>query len=205
MIKDLVQDLPEQVDDIILGNVVGPGGNMARLSSLESGLPFSVPGVTIHRQCGSGLEAIRLACHLIQGGAGQIFIAGGVESTSQSPYEKRARFSPERFGDPEMGMAAEYVAEKYGVTRKMQDEYARLSYERALHSLQQGLFLDELVQIDDLPLQDEGLNLKLNYERMLRRLSPCFKEDGTVTLGNCCGINDGAARFLLCLRIKPRN
>ena len=197
VIRDLVQDLPEQVDDIILGNVVGPGGNIARLSSLESDLPFSVPGVTIDRQCGSGLEAIRLACHLIQGGAGQIFIAGGVESTSQSPYEKRARFSPERFGDPEMGMAAENVAEKYGITRQMQDEYAQLSYERAIHSLQSGYFLDELVTIDDLPLQDEGLNPKQNYERMLRRLSPCFKEDGTVTLGNCCGINDGAAAVLI--------
>ena len=204
VIKELVQDLPDQVDDIILGNVVGPGGNMARLSSLESGLPFSVPGVTIDRQCGSGLEAIRLACHLIQGGAGHIFIAGGVESTSQSPYEKRARFSPERFGDPEMGMAAEYVAEKYGITRQMQDEYARLSYERALHSLQEGFFLDELVPIDDLPLQDEGLNPKQNYERMLRRLSPCFKENGTVTLGNCCGINDGAAAVLIMSEDKAK-
>ena len=139
VIRDLVQDLPEQVDDIILGNVVGPGGNMARLSSLESDLPFSVPGVTIDRQCGSGLEAIRLACHLIQGGAGHIYIAGGVESTSQSPYEKRARFSPERIGDPDMGMAAEYVAEKYGISRQMQDEYALLSYQRAIDSLKKRL------------------------------------------------------------------
>lgn len=204
VIDKLVQDLPEQVDDIILGNVVGPGGNMARLSGLESNLPFSVPGVTVDRQCGSGLEAIRLACHLIQGGAGHIFIAGGVESTTQSPYEKRARFSPERFGDPEMGMAAEYVAEKYGITRQMQDEYALLSYGRALHSLEQGYFSDELVQVDNLPLQDEGLNPKQNYERMLRRLSPCFKENGTVTLGNCCGINDGAAAVLIMSEEKAK-
>ena len=86
----------------------------------------------------------------------------------------------------------------------MQDEYAQLSYERALHSLQQGLFLDELVQVDDLPLQDEGLNPKLNYERMLRRLSPCFKENGTVTLGNCCGINDGAAAVLIMSEDKAK-
>lgn len=204
VIKDLVRDLSEQVDDIILGNVVGPGGNMARLSSLESDLPFTVPGVTIDRQCGSGLEAIRLACHLIQGGAGHIFIAGGVESTSQSPFEKRARFSPERFGDPEMGMAAEYVAEKYGVTRQMQDEYAMLSYQRAIHSLKYDFFSAELVNIDDLPLQDEGLNSKVNYERMLRRLSPCFKENGTVTLGNCCGINDGAAAVLVMSEEKAK-
>lgn len=204
VIRDLVQDLPEHVDDIILGNVVGPGGNIARLSSLESDLPFSVPGVTIDRQCGSGLETIRLACHLIQGGAGDIYIAGGVESASQSPYEKRARFSPERFGDPEMGVAAEYVAEKYGITRQMQDEYALLSYNRAIHSLQQGYFLDELVKIDNLPLQDEGINAEQNYERMLRRLSPCFKENGTITLGNCCGINDGAAAVLVMSEEKAK-
>ncbi len=204
VIRDLVQDLPEQVDDIILGNVVGPGGNMARLSSLESNLPFSVPGVTIDRQCGSGLEAIRLACHLIQGGAGDIYIAGGVESTSQSPYEKRARFTPKRYGDPEMGMAAEYVAEKYGITRQMQDAYAFLSYQRAIYSLQHDYFSEELVKIDNLSLQDEGLNAEQNYNRMLRRLSPCFKENGTITLGNCCGINDGAAAVLVMSEEKAK-
>lgn len=204
VIRELVQDLPEQVDDIILGNVVGPGGNMARLSTLEGDLPFSVPGVTVDRQCGSGLEAIRLACHLIQGGAGNIFIAGGVESTSQSPYEKRARFSPDRYGDPEMGIAAEYVAEKYGITREMQDEYSLLSYGRALHSVEQGYFLDELVKVGDVPLQDEGVNPRQNYKRMLGRLSPCFKENGTVTLGNCCGINDGAAAVLIMSEEKAK-
>ncbi|KMY48716.1 acetyl-CoA C-acyltransferase [Peribacillus loiseleuriae] len=204
VIRDLVQDLPEQADDIILGNAIGPGGNMARLSSLESDLPFSIPGMTIDRQCGSGLEAIRLACHLIQGGAGHIYIAGGVESTSQSPYEKRARFSPERIGDPDMGLAAEYVAEKYGISRLMQDEYAKLSYQRAIDSLRKGYYSDELVKVEDLPLQDEGLNLKQNYERMLRRLSPCFKDNGTVTLGNCCGINDGAAAVLVMSEEKAK-
>ena len=103
-----------------------------------------------------------------------------------------------------MGMAAEYVAEKYGVTRQMQDEYANLSYQRAIHSLKHDFFSEELVVIDDLPLQDEGLNPKQNYERMLRRLSPCFKENGTVTLGNCCGINDGAAAVLIMSEDKAK-
>ncbi len=197
VIRELVQDLPDTVDDVILGNVVGPGGNVARLSALESGLPFSIPGVTIDRQCGAGLEAIRLACHLIQGGAGQIYIAGGVESTSQSPFQKRARFSPEWIGDPEMGVAAEHVAEKYGITREMQDEYALLSYQRAVEAINEGYYMDELVTIPGIPLQDESVNSKMNYERMLRRLSPCFKVDGTITLGNCCGINDGAAAVLI--------
>jgi len=197
VIRKIAHDLDEQVDDLLLGNAVGPGGNIARLSALESGLPYSVPGVTIDRQCGSGLEAIRLACHLIQAGAGQIYIAGGVESTSQSPFEKRARFSPEHIGDPDMGVAAEYVAEKYGITRQMQDDYARLSYQRAIHSFKNDYFTDELVHIAGIPLKDEALNPKLNYDRMLRRLKPCFKENGTVTLGNCCGINDGASAVLI--------
>ena len=92
VIRDLVQDLPKQVDDIILGNVVGPGGNMARLSSLESDLPFSVPGVTIDRQCGSGLEAIRLACHLIQGGAGIFILQVGLKVQVNPPMKKERVF-----------------------------------------------------------------------------------------------------------------
>ncbi|WP_445492706.1 acetyl-CoA C-acyltransferase [Niallia sp. 03133] len=204
VMKDIIQDLPEQIDDIIFGNAVGPGGNIARLSGLETGLSVAVPGMTIDRQCGSGLEAIRLACYLVQGGAGQIYVAGGVESSSQSPYDKRARFSPEKLGDPDMGVAAEYVAEKYGITRQMQDEYALYSYQRSIHSLKNGRFSDELVQIPDIPLQDEGLNPKVNYERMLHRLTPCFKENGTVTLGNSCGINDGASAVLIMSEEKAK-
>lgn len=204
VIQALVSDLSEPVDEVILGNAVGPGGNIARLSALESGLPASVPGLTIDRQCGSGLEAIRLACHLVESGAGQIYLAGGVESTSQSPYEQRARFSPEEWGDPDMGIAAESVAELYGITREQQDEYALMSYRRAVQSLKKGYFSDEMVKIDDLPKQDEGINPRMNYERMLRRLSPCFKEGGTITLGNCCGVNDGAAAVLVMSEEKAK-
>src|SRR5699024_4183855 len=136
VIQELVQGLSQPVDDILLGNAVGPGGNIARLASLERGASISAPGVTIDRQCGSGLEAIRLACHLIQGGAGDIFIAGGVESTSNSPFKKRARFSPTSIGDPDMGPAADDTAKKYGITREMQDDYALLSYQRAIHAHQ---------------------------------------------------------------------
>ncbi|MFC2949356.1 acetyl-CoA C-acyltransferase [Virgibacillus sediminis] len=197
LIQELVQELDQPVDDILFGNAVGPGGNIARLSALQSGQPVSVPGLTIDRQCGSGLEAIRLACHLIQGGAGEIFIAGGVESTSQSPYEKRARFSPDSIGDPDMGIAADWTAEAYGITREMQDEYALLSYQRAQDSLEKGFFAEELIQLPGVPLKDESIHPKLDYERMLQRLSPCFTKHGTVTMGNCCGINDGAAAVLI--------
>lgn len=197
VIQELVQDLPLPVDDILLGNAVGPGGNLARLSTLESGQSVFVPGVTIDRQCGSGLEAIRLACHLIQGGAGEIFVAGGVESASQSPFDMRARFSPEAIGDPDMGLAADQTAKKYGITRRMQDDYALLSYQRAIHSLEEGYFDEEMVSFQGLPKKDESLNPRINYKRMLDRLSPCFMENGTITMGNCCGINDGAAAVLV--------
>ncbi|WP_085992275.1 acetyl-CoA C-acyltransferase [Oceanobacillus senegalensis] len=204
VIRNLVKDIDEPVDDIVFGNAVGPGGNIARLSALESGQPYQTPGITIDRQCGSGLEAIRLACHLIQGGAGDIFIAGGVESTSTSPFKCRARFSPEHIGDPDMGIAAENVAEKYGITREMQDEFARLSYMRAYASLSKGYFSDELVQIEGIPMRDEGLKPNLNYERMLKRVPPSFKKNGTVTAGNSCGINDGAAAVLVMSEEKAR-
>ncbi|MFC3039800.1 acetyl-CoA C-acyltransferase [Virgibacillus xinjiangensis] len=197
VIQELVQGLDQPVDDILFGNAVGPGGNVARLSALESGQPTSVPGLTIDRQCGSGLEAIRLACHLIQGGAGEIFIAGGVESSSQSPYKKRARFSPESIGDPDMGWAADRIAERYGITKEMQDDYALLSYRRAVDSLKKGCFMEELVSLPGIPMKDESIHPRLDYERMLARLSPCFTANGTVTMGNCCGINDGAAAVLI--------
>ncbi|GGC78058.1 acetyl-CoA acetyltransferase [Thalassobacillus devorans] len=202
VIQELVQNLPCPVDDILLGNAIGPGGNLARLSSLASGQDISTPGVTIDRQCGSGLEAIRLACHLIQGGAGDIFIAGGVESCSQSPFEGRARFSPENIGDPDMGIAADQTAQKYGITRKMQDEYALLSYQRALDALEKGYVHEEIISSQGLPPIDESPNPRINYHRLLKRLSPCFNKNGTITMGNCCGINDGAAAVLVMSEAK---
>lgn len=197
VISELTKGLEEHVDDVLIGNSVGPGGNLARLSLLESGLDYSVPGVTVDRQCGSGLETIRLACHLIQGGAGDIYIAGGAESTSTSPFKERARFSPDKIGDPDMGAAAEMLAEKYGITRDVQDEYAKLSYERSLQSFEKGYFSEELVEIEGIPMKDEGIRTKRNIKRMLERMPPVFKENGTVTAGNTSGVNDGAAAVLI--------
>lgn len=204
VIKELVQGMEKRIDDVVLGNAVGPGGNVARLSALESGLPLTVPGVTVDRQCGSGLEAIRLVCHLIEAGVGEIYIAGGVESTSQSPYNARARFSPDAIGDPDMGIAADQTAKKYGISRDVQDEYALFSYHRALDAFHKGYANKELVHMPGVPNKDESLNLNMNYKRMLKRLSPCFMENGTVTLGNCCGINDGAAAVLAMSEDKAR-
>lgn len=184
------------IDDVILGNVTGPGGNIGRLSGLGAGLPLSIPGLTLDRQCSAGLEAIRLSCYLIQGGAGQCYIAGGVESTSTSTYERRARFSPVEIGDPEMVEAAEYVAEKYGITKNQQDEYALLSFERSWESYEKGIFKDEILPVDQWN-KDEEFFKKRNMAGLLKRAKPIAKENGTVTAANSCGIQDGAAAVLV--------
>jgi acetyl-CoA C-acetyltransferase len=202
------------VDEVILGNAVGVGGNVARLAALAAGFPVAVPGVTIDRQCGSGLEAIHLGARLIQSGAIEVAIAGGVESVSTAPWRvekphslyemprfvNRARFSPEGIGDPEMGMAAENVAQKYGISRDRQDQYAWRSHQKAIDSIQSGRFQREIVpivlsgatQVDT----DECPRADLTLKR-LAKLPPAFLKDGTVTVGNACPINDGAAAVLM--------
>ncbi|PGC35626.1 acetyl-CoA C-acyltransferase [Bacillus toyonensis] len=195
LLSFLGKGIEREIDDVMLGNVVGPGGNIARLSVLEAGLSYHIPGVTIDRQCGAGLEAIRTACHLIQGGAGNCYIAGGAESTSTSPFQKRARFSPEAIGDPDMGVAAEFVAERYNITREMQDEYACLSYKRTLQALENGYIQDEIFSLNG--LLDEAIKREMQYERMIKRTKPAFLQNGTVTAGNSCGVNDGACAVLV--------
>ncbi|PEK49544.1 acetyl-CoA C-acyltransferase [Bacillus toyonensis] len=195
LLSFLGKGIEREIDDVILGNVVGPGGNIARLSVLEAELSYHIPGVTIDRQCGAGLEAIRTACHLIQGGAGKCYIAGGVESTSTSPFQNRARFSPETIGDPDMGVAAEFVAERYNITREMQDEYACLSYKRTLKVLENGYIQDEVLSLNG--LLDEVIKREMQYERMIKRTKPAFLQNGTVTAGNSCGVNDGACAVLV--------
>ncbi|WP_181347945.1 thiolase family protein [Thalassobacillus sp. CUG 92003] len=201
----------EEIDEVMLGNVVGPGGNMARLALLEADFPVSVPGVTVDRQCGSGLEAINMAARHIQSGAGDVYIAGGVESTSLAPWKmakpasiyqpnppsmfSRARFSPATVGDPEMGEAAENVASRYGITREKQDEFAYESHRKAIKAQQSGLFQEEIVPVAGVH-EDECPRPTTSIEK-LAKLSPVFKEGGTVTAGNACPMNDGAAAVLL--------
>lgn len=206
------------IDDVIIGNVVGPGGNIARVAALAAGLPVTVPGVTVDRQCGSGLEAINIAARLIQSGAGEIYLAGGVESTSRAPWKiakphtltgvprlyTRARFTPEAYGDPDMGIAAENVARKYGITREQQDRYALSSHEKAVSAQQTGRFDQEIVPLhvhgtwvnsDECPRTDTSM-IKL------QKLPPIFLDQGTVTAGNACPVNDGAALVLIMSRKK---
>lgn len=203
-----------QVDEVILGNAIGPGGNPARLALLTAGFPVSVSGVTIDRQCGSGLEAINLGARLIQAGAAEVVIAGGMESVSTAPWriEKpnslyelphfahRARFSPDELGDPEMGRAAETVAQKFGISRDRQDRYALHSHKKAIAAMQSGRFRAEIVPVaissTTIVDTDECPRSNLSLER-LARLPPAFVAGGTVTVGNTCPINDGAAAVLL--------
>ena len=196
LLNYLAAGIEEKIDDVILGNVVGPGGNVARLSALEAGLPLSVSGLTLDRQCSAGLEAIRLACYSIQGGAGTCYIAGGTESASTSPFSKRARFSPDKIGDPDMGAAAENVAEMYSISRESQDTYAQLSYERSWKAFENGLLTEEMIPIGS-HLHDEEFFRKRKMETLLKRAKPIFKKDGTVTAANSCGIHDGASAVLV--------
>jgi acetyl-CoA C-acetyltransferase len=212
VMKKLVCDSrlkPAEIDDVILGNAVGPGGNLARLSSLTAGFPLRVPGVTVDRQCGSGLEAINLAARLVQAGAGDIYLAGGTESTTRAPLKmetfdtasepriySRARFSPVEIGDPEMGEAAENVAERYHITREEQDQFALRSYTKAIQAMRNGEFLEEIAPVQGIQL-DETPRLTTRYEKLLPRMQPAFRENGTVTAGNSCAFNDGASVALV--------
>lgn len=146
-LKNNFPAIVNNIDDVILGNVIGNGGNIARKALLEAGLNQQVPGVTVDRQCGSGLEAVNQACRMIQAGAGSIYIAGGVESTSRAPWKikrpqsvydthlpefyERASFAPQG-QDPSMIQAAENVAERYGISRFEQDEFAWHSHQKRL-------------------------------------------------------------------------
>ncbi len=196
LLSHLANGLVQKIDDIILGNIVGPGGNISRIAALEAGFPHSVTGMTIDRQCSAGLEAIRMACYLVQGGAGHCYIAGGVESTSTSPFQSRAKFAPDKIGDPDMGVAAENVAEKYSISRVLQDEYALLSYKRSWDSYNKGFFKQEIIPVIDIH-EDEAFFKKRNLEDLLPRAKPIFKKNGTITAANSCGIHDGASAVLI--------
>ncbi|MDP9984190.1 acetyl-CoA C-acetyltransferase [Pseudarthrobacter oxydans] len=206
---------PASVADVVIGNAVGGGGNVARLAALEAGLPVSVPGLTVDRQCGSGLDAIALASRLVAGGGG-VYLAGGVESISTAPlrarrdaggapeFFARAQFAPLGLGDPDMGVAAENVAARFGVSRERQDALALRSHRRALASAAAGLFDAEIVPLPgvsgpDGPRTvgaDDGPRRGLTAA-VLARFPPVFTAGGTVTAGNSCFDADGAAAVVI--------
>ncbi len=208
--------------------------NVARMSGLLAGLPIEVAGQTVNRLCGSGLQAIVSAGHAIRCGEGELFIAGGVESMSRAPWvtlkpeEGFPRRAPEvadttvgwRFTNPRMpgrwtiglGETAEVVAERYGVSREEQEAFAAESQRRAARALEEGRFRDEIVPIEaPTGRKDETAVVEVDEHprpgvttAKLRRLSPAFQEDGTVTAGTASGINDGAAAVLIASRATAR-
>ncbi|UXR78604.1 MULTISPECIES: thiolase family protein [unclassified Staphylococcus] len=216
LVKPLIQYFQEtllvdwqQLDDVILGNIVGNGGNVARKSLLEAGLNAAIPGVTVDRQCGSGLEAIHYACRMVEAGAGHLYIAGGVESTSRAPWKmkrptslyeneppqfyERAPFAPEG-QDPTMIEAADNVARIYDISREDQDQFAYDSYAKTVQAYDAGYFAEEMLPLKvngEWMAQDEGMRRNIRL-KLLERLNPIYS-NGTVTVGNCCAKNDGAA------------
>jgi acetyl-CoA C-acetyltransferase len=184
------------VDDVVLGSSRPAAGNLARIAALRAGLGEAVPAVTVDRQCGGGLESLRLAAALIGNGDAEVVLAAGVDSASSadagvtSGPSPQARFAPEGYPDPLMGRAADDLAAVRGISRERQDAYAARSYRSARLARDAGVFAEELTGVgavtdDDTPREPS--------RRVLARLHPAFGPGSTVTAGNACGIADGAA------------
>lgn len=220
---------PEQVDEVIFGNVLqaGLGQNPARQVSIKAGLPIECTAMTINIVCGSGLKAVALAANQIKAGEADIVVCGGTENMSAAPYAMpAARWGArmnntqmiditvndglwDAFNNYHMGITAENVAEQYGLTREMQDEFAVKSQNKAEAAIKAGKFKDEIVPItipqrkgDPIVFDtDEHPTLGSTMEKVAR-LRPAFKKDGTVTAANASGINDGAAAFVVMSKEK---
>jgi acetyl-CoA C-acetyltransferase len=218
---------PAEIDEVIMGNVVsaGVGQAPARQAAIFAGLPTSVGATTINKVCGSGLKAVMMAASAIRAGDGSLFVAGGFESMSRAPFLVDGRTGALRFGhaqltdallldglwDPfenwSMGMAAEFIADAYEVTRQAMDEFALQSHQKAIAAMDSGAFREEIVPVE-IPGKkgetvrvdtDEGPRRDTSLEA-LARLKPAFKEGGRVTAGNSPGLNDGAAAVVLASR-----
>ena len=215
---------PEQVDEVIMGNVVsaGLGQNPARQAALGAGIPPAVGALTINKVCGSGLKAVMLARQAIAAGDADVIVAGGMESMSNGPYLSQGAREGLRLGhgqlidatvhdglweiynDYHMGMTGELVSEKYEVGRRQMDEYALGSHQKAAAAIKDGKFKDEILPMS-IP-QRKGRSVLLENDESVRpdsslealqKLKPVFKSDGTVTAGNAPGMNDGAAALLV--------
>jgi 3-oxoadipyl-CoA thiolase len=223
------------VDDVILGcaNQAGEDNrNVARMAALLAKLPVEVPGQTVNRLCGSGMQAVLSAAHAIRSGEGDVFIAGGVESMSRAPYvmlkpeEGYARGAPDvadtvlgwRFINAQfpdsytvaLGETAERVAEKHGVTREVQDAFAAESQRRAGAALAAGRIAREIVPVEVVGRRESVVVEQDEHPRpgttpaQLAKLRPVFRPDGTVTAGNSSGLNDGAAALLVVAAERAR-
>jgi acetyl-CoA C-acetyltransferase len=222
---------PEEVDEVIMGCVVqaGLGQNPARQAALHGGIPFGVSAVTINKVCGSGLKSVMMAAQGIQLGDAEVVVAGGMESMSNAPYLLKQAREGLRMGDGKlvdsmihdglwcafenyhMGNTGEVVAERYGVTREEQDEYALNSHRKAAAAIKAGRFKDEIVPVE-IP-QKKGAALLFETDEAVReetslealaKLRPAFREGGTVTAGNAPGVNDGASALVVTSEERAR-
>lgn len=222
----------DQVDEVIFGNVLqaGLGQNIARQAALEAGLPAQAPAMTVNKVCGSGLRTVALAAQTIATGYNDVVIAGGTENMSAAPYILNSNRWGQRMGDStvvdvmindaltcatnsyHMGVTAENIASRFGITREEQDEFALKSQQKAAKAQQEGKFKKEIVPVvvpqrRGQPLifqDDEYIKADTNLET-LGKLRPAFKKaEGTVTAGNASGINDGAAALLIMSEEKAK-
>ncbi|WP_448810421.1 thiolase family protein [Agromyces bauzanensis] len=204
-VAEAVAPSGRSIDDVVLGNCMGPGGDLARVAALRAGLGTHVPGVTVDRQCGSGLDAVMQAASRVRANDADLVLAGGAESASTAPRRhwpdsgeryRRAPFAPPGFPDPDMGPAADRLAVVCGVSRARQDAWAARSHERATAAQARGVFDAEIVAVDGVA-HDDRPRATMDLAR-LARFRPAFADPdetgaGTVTAGNSCGFSDGAA------------
>ena len=220
---------PEQVDEVILGNVLqaGLGQNPARQAAIAAGIPESVSSMTINKVCGSGLKAVHLATQAILAGDAEIVVAGGMENMNQAPYILKNARDGFKMGDQKlidtmtsdgltcvfnqyhMGITAENLADKYSITREEQDQFSAWSQEKAVKAIEEGKFKDEIIPVvipqrkgDPIVFDTDEYPKKGSTAEKLAGLRPAFKKDGSVTAGNASGINDGAAALVVMSRKK---
>jgi acetyl-CoA C-acetyltransferase len=217
---------PKQIDECIMGNVIsaGLGQNPARQAALFGGLSPEVSAMTVNKVCGSGLKAVALAAQAIQTGSSSVVVAGGMESMSNAPYllpqaRKGYRLGNAQiidsmvqdglwdvYNDYHMGITGENVAEKYGITREEQDQFALNSHRKAVAAIKECRFKSQIVAVE-IPAKKKGESPMIFAKdespredttiEILRSLKPAFKKDGTVTAGNAPGVNDGAAAVVV--------
>ena len=222
---------PGQVDEVIMGNVLqaGLGQNPARQASVKAGIPYEVPSWTLNKVCGSGLKTVGLAAQLISAGEADVIVAGGMENMSAAPYLlDKSRWGYRMgdgklvdamikdglwcaFNDVHMGITAENIAAKYGITREDQDIFSAGSQAKAIAAIDEGRFKDEILPVA-MPAK-KGAPVFFDTDEFPRRgttaeglakLKPAFKKDGTVTAGNASGLNDGAGAVVVMSAEKAR-
>lgn len=223
---------PEEVDEVILGNVLqaGLGQNVARQVSIHSGIPIEVPSLTINKVCGSGLKAVQLAAQAIMAGEADVIVAGGTENMSQAAYVvPGARWGmrmgngtlldtmvhdglTDIFNGYHMGITAENIVEEFGLTREQQDELAVSSQNKAEKALLSGRFHDEIIPVrikqrkgDDVVVDTDEYPRAGTTLEGLSKMKPAFKKDGTVTAASASGINDGAAILIVMSKEKAES